>query len=96
MDSPQAGRYRVYVHYYTLVDRSSDPTQARVRIYIDGQLSTEYARVLDPDDLWRVAEAEWLEDSSAEVRPATSDGLGQGAVKKMYDCSLPFDFGPDF
>jgi len=93
IDAPLPDRYRLYVHYYTLVDRSDDATQSTVRIYIDGQLVAEYRRVLEPDDIWRVAEIEWFPDNSSLVMGATSDGGGQGAVKKLYSCSNPFNFG---
>ena len=100
IDEPSPGKFRIYVHYYTLIDRSTDPTQAIIRIYIDGQAAAEYRRVLRPDDLWRVAEVEWTMDidgsEQAHINMATSDGLGQGALKKMYNCSHPFDFGEVF
>jgi hypothetical protein len=93
IDAPEPGRYRVYVHYYTVVDRATDPTYVTVRIYVDAILRAEFRRVLHPDDLWRIAEIQWYADNSSEVVPATSDGLGVGAVRTMYNCSNPFAFG---
>ncbi len=93
IDAPRPSSYRIYVHYYTLVDRSTDPTQATVRVYIDGALRAEYRRRLQPDQLWRVGQITWYPDDSAFVQPATTDGGGVGAVKTMYNCSSGFAFG---
>lgn len=99
IDDPVAGRYRVYVHYYGLVDPTDAPTLNTVRIYIDGQLQAEYRRTLARNDLWRIAEIQWNPDNSFQIVTAQSDdpGVVVGAVKEMNACSPQgFDFGTPF
>ncbi|MBI5511723.1 MAG: YfaP family protein [Deltaproteobacteria bacterium] len=96
VDSPAAGKYRIYVHYYGNVDLTNVPTQATVRVYIDTLLQAEYRRSLSRNDLWRVAEITWRDDGSADVVEAHSDGAGPGQVKTMGGCTGGFNFGPWF
>ena len=94
IDAPKPGRYRVYVHYYGVVNLDSTPTRATLRIFLDGLLRGDFRRQLQRNQLWRIAEIEWLADGTATVLPATSDGVGPGQVTEMIRCTEPFDFGP--
>jgi hypothetical protein len=94
IDRPAVGLYRVYVHYYGLVDPEDDLTEATVRLFIDGFPRAEFRRGLSRNNLWRIAEIEWMADDSAVIRPATSDGDGEGFVKQFdyqnYPTGYPF------
>ncbi len=99
VDAPIWGHYRIYVHYYGLVDPENVPTRATVRVYLDGIQKAEYRRTLERNDLWRVAEIDWLGDAGAEVVPATSDATGQvGSVQQLEYLPYPsgYNFGTGF
>lgn len=93
IDAPLPGRYRVYTHYYALINPSTAATTNTVRVYLDGILKAELRRRLDRNDLWRVADIVWGADGSASVELLESDGSGIGAVRQMNACpSEGFDF----
>ncbi len=100
LDAPLAGRYRIYVHYYSLVSPDVvEPTTATIRIYIDGVLRNQYHRFIEPSDLWRVAQVEWTAESDALITEATSDAQGEvGAVKNVTTMPYPtgYYFGGTF
>ncbi len=85
IDRPAAAVYRIYVHYYGLLDPTDVPTVATVRIYLDGVPRAELRRTLGRNDLWRVAEIEWMSDATSVVRPATSDAQGEVGAVKQFD-----------
>lgn len=60
-DDPIDGlTYRIGVHYYEA--REFGPSTASVRIYIDGEVAWEGARLLEAsDDFWEVAAVAWPE-----------------------------------
>jgi hypothetical protein len=90
IDAPAPGRYRVYVHYYGLTTPTSDPTEATVRLYLDGVQRGEFRRVLERNDLWRVAEIEWFDGASPNVTTPSPDESGQvGQVRQMPSISYP-------
>jgi len=99
IDRPEAGRYRIYVHFYGLVDPTDEATQATVRVYLDGVLRGEFRRLLHVHDLWRVAEIQWFTEAPATLAAATSDREGQvGAVKQLGYQPYPsgYSFGGTF
>ncbi|MEE8410069.1 MAG: DUF2135 domain-containing protein [Myxococcota bacterium] len=96
IDEPQVGTYRVYVHYYGLLDLIAPPTVATVRIFIDGNVRAEYRRSLNRDDLWRIADIAWDIDGNALVTAAAASGGGVGEVKQMVGCTGPFNFDLGF
>lgn len=58
LDAPEAsGRYGVFVHYYR---DNGGPSEARIRIYLDGVLKWEGTQILDTtNETWNVATIDW-------------------------------------
>lgn len=95
IDQPAPGRYRIYVHYYALVNPEVAATSDTVRIFIDGEMRGEYRRRLNRNELWRVADIVWNADGSTQIELLPSDGGGIGSVRTMNACPAEgFDFGP--
>jgi uncharacterized protein YfaP (DUF2135 family) len=77
IDSPQAGTYRVVVHYYQDPDVSGPaPTRSTVRINVNGVQVAEYQRTLQEETMWTVADITWAGDGGSVV-PFASDAAGQ-------------------
>jgi hypothetical protein len=99
IDAPREGDYNIYVHYYGLVDPDNTPTQATVRLYLDGVLRHEFRRTLSRNDMWAVAQIQWAADNTVTVAPAVADGPGVvGTVRPIFAVTYPdgTDFGPAF
>lgn len=89
IDTPRAGRYGIYVHYYSdYTGGDVTPTRETVRIFVDGELRAEYRRTLSAyKALWHVAEIEWGHDGFVAIAPAPADVPGEvGAVAVMLSC----------
>lgn len=67
LDKPIDGHtYRVYVHYFS--DDGLGPTNATVRIYLNGTLQYEGIKLLSATDkVWDVATVEWPSGSITEI-----------------------------
>lgn len=99
IDAPRPGEYRIYVHYYGLVEPIGGNTTATVRVYLDGILRAEMRRFLTRNDLWKVARITWNADDTATVTQATPDEPGKsGAVKSLQFAPYPggHSFGGTF
>ena len=94
IDAPTVGHYRIYVHYFGIINPAVTSTVATVRVYVDMLLRAEYQRPLEANDLWRVAEIRWNSDGTANLTAASSDGGGVGAVVTLMGCTQGFSFGP--
>lgn len=96
IDDPQPGHIRIYAHYYGLVAESESPTQATVRIMIDGYIAAEYQRVLRRNDLWYLGDVSFNDDETENITVATPDAPGQvGRVVHVptiaYPAGIPAD-----
>ncbi|MBI5494309.1 MAG: choice-of-anchor D domain-containing protein [Deltaproteobacteria bacterium] len=64
--APQAGRYRVAVHYWRSKTDGDPATLATVRVYVRGQLALEQGQFfLDDQQMWMVADLDWPVDPEA-------------------------------
>ncbi|MEM6533602.1 MAG: hypothetical protein AAF654_13335 [Myxococcota bacterium] len=85
ISDPQAGTYRIYVHYYGLVNEVEDPMRARVRILLDGIPRGEYRRTLNRNELWRMADLVWNDGGS--VTPI-APGAEPGETATLDECPV--------
>lgn len=86
IDAPANARYRLYVHYYGLVNEASAPMNAIVRVLLDGVPRGEFRRVLQRNEVWRMADVVWDDGGTIELLP--SDGEGQGEVQVLDTCPI--------
>ena len=90
--TPQAGTYRIYIHYYgDYTSGGNTPTRETLRIYVNGLQSAEYRRTLPRQDaVWAVGDVIWNADGTTAVVPYPSDASGEvGSVAYMTTCSSP-------
>jgi hypothetical protein len=96
VDGPGADTYVGYVHDYGLTGLPDAPSQATLRVTVDGSVRAEVTRLLHVNDLWRALTVTWGADGSARVELVPSDVAGQvGAVRSAPAMTWPAgtDFG---
>ncbi len=92
IDEPRDGLYHLYVHYYGIVTDIDSPTNVTVRVFGDGLLQGEYRRQLFFNELWAIAELEWV-DGGLVLRQAASDIEGRIGSVVQLDSIPPRDEG---
>ncbi|MEL6340665.1 MAG: choice-of-anchor D domain-containing protein [Myxococcota bacterium] len=93
IDAPENDRYRLYVHYYGLVNPATVPMSAVVRVLLDGIPRLEFRRELERNEIWRIADIAWGPDGG-DIETLPSDGIGVGEVRTLDQCpadGLEFD-----
>ena len=86
IDDPAPGTYRLFVHYYANIT-GGEPTNCRVRIYVNGSLAFSEQRLLTANDIWGVADVIWGATPLVQAYP--SDVNGEiGTVVTFYSHSL--------
>lgn len=70
IEEPADDTYDVYVHYF--LDNGGGYTTATVRFYLDGELITEDAELMEGKDLWHVGTISWPDSTVtlADTDPA--------------------------
>lgn len=90
IDTPAAGTYRLYVHYWgDFAVGTVAPTTESVRIFIDDVQQAEFQRVLSTEKaIWQVADITWTANGIATITPIPSDEVGEvGQVGQMAECT---------
>ena len=65
IDSPRAGTYAVYVHYYEWTDRIEGPSEVNVTIWLGGVEVFSSSRTLSSSNaIWRVGDISWNQNGS--------------------------------
>ncbi|MBT6179458.1 MAG: hypothetical protein HOI23_19605 [Deltaproteobacteria bacterium] len=65
IDSPRAGTYAVYVHYYEWTDRIEGPSEVNVTIWLGGVEVFSSSRILSSSNaIWRVGDITWNQNGS--------------------------------
>lgn len=96
VDRPGADTYVAYVHDYGLTGLPDVPSQATLRVIVDGKVRAEVTRLLHVNDLWRALTVAWGADGSARVELVQGDVVGEvGAVRHASTMTWPLgtDFG---